>query len=113
MPLYSYNCGNCGHTYKTISAIDGPEPGCNACGTRDNQTKQISKPQSPKMDGYKEWGYNKYTQDFFFGGDGTRTETEYDHREVDAKVKEVTKKIEGKGAGIAINKRSKTYKGPK
>jgi len=107
MPLYSWNCGNCGHTYKTISAVEGPDPGCNACGTRDNQTKQISKPQSPKMNGYKEWGYNKYTKDFLFSGDGRNTETEYDHREVDARVSEVKKKIEGQGTKVAIKKNPK------
>ena len=105
MPLYVYTCGDCGHKYKTIMAVDGPDPGCNKCGVRTNQKREISKPQSPKMEGYKEWGYNKYTQEYFFGGDGTRRETEYNHREVEAKTKEIKKKIEGQGATVAVKKK--------
>jgi putative FmdB family regulatory protein len=113
MPVYSFTCGECGHTYQTfMMSTDKAEPGCNKCGSRDNQKRKISKPQSPKMEGRKEWGYNKYTQETTFTPDNVNY-VEYDHREREAKNKEIKKKIEGFGTGVAINKKSKKYKGPK
>ena len=108
MPLYSFTCGHCGSEYQNLMSVsDLSSPGCHHCGKSDQQKRNITKPQSPKMDGYKEWGYNKYTQETNFSGDGTVAYKEYDHREVDAKNKEIKKKIEGFGTGVAINKKSK------
>lgn len=105
MPIYRFNCENCNYEYSQLLKVDQVSC-CPNCGSFEKQKKQLSMPQSPKMQGYKEWNYNKTTQEFLFGGDGMRAQTEYNHKEIDAKKAEAKKKAQAKGATISVPKKA-------
>jgi len=107
MPIYSYVCEECSNYYDELHKYDEHSKGCPSCNATENQKRQISVPQTPKINGSNpsdKWGYNKTTTEYTYGGDGRSWSEQYDHKKRESQIKEAKKKAEKKGATVAVSK---------
>jgi putative FmdB family regulatory protein len=64
MPLYDFECGDCGHRFERLLYIGDPNPGaCPRCGCADGHTK-LPSPPNFKIFGHRaSQGYGNFKDD--------------------------------------------------